>query len=291
MANQIRRKTIELTPELAAHYLNNLFDKQRKLNANYASQLGRDMMEGRWNKDARAFDPLMVSRDGKLMNGQHRCKAVLETGKTIVVDILYDVPEEMFKYLDGSKSRTLQQFVNAKNPTAVAAVAKYANAIERGAHIVSAVHGYVENRHHHTVVAGRLELLEYIDNHVEHLERCTKQAERIYKCFGNAGSKAMFADAIWTISRISGYDNWADVVTFVDDIVADIPSHPAIANGKNLAVKKVVEQLRDRTRVTPEYWISLILAMYKAAGTRKRTISNSDIKEAVPYFDKALGIV
>lgn len=285
----IRRRTIELTPELAQHYLNNRYDGQRKLNPGYAASLARDIRAGRWNNDAHAFDPIMCNRKGEMVNGQHRCKAVVDAGKSITVDVLDGIPDDLFKYMDGVKTRNVKQFIKTKNASVVASVGRYANAIESGMHIPTAIYGKVETVGHSTTTsAGRIELLAYIEKHSDHLERCAKEAQRIYDAFGKAGSKGMFASALWTISYLSGYDTWAEVESFVDDIVADTPSHPALASGKTLAVKKIVAQLRDRNRIKPDFWLGWVLAMYRASSSRKRTLTQKDVTEAITYFDKLI---
>lgn len=284
----IRRKTIELTPELASQYLSKIYDGQRKINKGHVKQLSRDIREGRWNNDARQFDPIMLSPNGELLNGQHRCKAVVDAEKSIVVDLLTNVPEDLFKFLDGGKSRALPQFVKCKNSNTVAAVSRYANAIESGTPLSSAITGRVELDGHVNVRASRIELLSYIEKNLEILEECAYEARRIYEAFGNAGSKAMFADALWTISYISGHENMEEIKAFVDDIISDNPSRPSLANGKSLAVKKLVEQLRNTSRIKQEFWMHWLLAMYKSLGTNKKTLTMNDVNEAASYFDKII---
>lgn len=289
--DKIKRTTMELTPELASQFLCNIYEEQRKIDTGHMKQLSRDIRDGRWSNDVRQFDPIMFSPDGKLLNGQHRCKAVVDAGKSIVVDVLTDVPEDLFRYLDGGKSRTLQQFVKVKNSHTVAALSKFANAIESGVPLTSAISGRVETANHCNVRASRTELLDYIEKNIELLGKCAYEASRIYESFGKAGSKAMFADALWTISYISDHSNWDEIMAFVDEVISDSPSHPALASGKSLAVKKLVEQLRNANRIKLEFWLYWLLAMYKALGTKKKTLTMGDVNGAAPYFDKILKIM
>lgn len=284
----IERKTIKLTPELAKQFLCNVYEGQRKLIPSYMRQLARDMKAERWRPETGQFHPLMLSAEGKLLEGQHRCHAVVESGKTIMTDILINVPEELFRYIDGGKPRMLSQFVNTKNANTVSALSKYANAIECGTPIASAISGRVETEDHINVRASNIELLEYIDNHIEVLENCAYEARRIYEALGNGGSKAMFANALWTISYVSNHEISRDIDKFVDEIVSDSPTHPAIAKGKSLAVKKLVEQLRNASRVKSEFWMYWLLAMYKAYGSQKKTLTLADVNAAPSYFDKLI---
>ena len=286
---EFKRETIELTPELAKEYLAKRHPiLQRKYEPNYAEQLSRNITAGRWNNSLHGADPMMFSETGYLINAQHRCGAVVIANKPIIIDVIYDVPEEMFQFVDGGKPRSLRQFVDSKHSTVVCALAKYANAIECGSPILSALYGRVVNtwdgNRKRAVVAGRTELLSYIHENEKELEYIASQAQRIYKAF-KGGSKANFAQALWTIFYVYNPHDLGTIIRFVDEIVADLPSSPIIANGKATGMGKLINSAKQGVRVNPEYWIGLILAMYRYSSTNRLKITQKDISDAIPYFN------
>lgn len=285
---EFRRKTIELTPERAKKFLENRHEGlQRKYSPDYAEQLARVIRAGKWSNALHSVDPLMVTPEGKLINAQHRCGAVIRANKSIIIDVLYDVPEEMFQFLDGCKPRSFKQFVHSKHANTVVPLARYANAIDNGAMIGSAIKGIVANNGKNgRVNAGRTELLDYIDKHEEELEYIACQSEKVYRAF-KGGSKAAISYALWTIYCASDKDLGA-VLRFVDEIVADIPSTVVIAKGKALGMGKLLEAAKQRTSIRADYWVSLLLAMYRLSDSRRIKITANDLKDAIPYFNMLL---
>lgn len=97
---------VKVTPELAARLLaERNTDNYRKLVSSHAELLAGDMVRGKWSCSAPSqavlFDP-----DGILMDGQHRLKAVVVSGKTVEMWFCLNVPEEAREYLDQGRNRT-----------------------------------------------------------------------------------------------------------------------------------------------------------------------------------------
>lgn len=277
-------KTVTLTPYLAKRLLDSNYENQRRLNRGKAESMARDIEGGRWNNNIAWADPFMLTPDGKLMNGQHRCMAVIIADKSIYVDMRYNVPEDYFKDIDNGTSRTVTQFVKTKNASIVSSVAKFANCIELSQPLPSAMIGRVQSNTATNVVAGRAELLEYIENNKEDLEFVAQQAQRFISAL-KGGSKAMVGNALWLISYLDRpVDTSTGVLSFVDDVCREIPTHPAIASGKNYALSKQLSAIRERTRLSPSFWVGLTLAMYDAYFTRKIKISKTDIDKALNKY-------
>lgn len=99
-----RMELVTVTPELAKQWLSRNTNN-RRLNAQYVNRLASDMFEGRWHEATSGT--LCISRDGQLMDGQHRLAAIVQTGLTFRVYVLRDADPEDFKVLDRGKSRTM----------------------------------------------------------------------------------------------------------------------------------------------------------------------------------------
>lgn len=68
--------------------------------ANYADQMER----GLWALNG---EPVIVSRDGAIIDGHHRAHAVIRSGKTIRVMMVQGVDAETFHTIDSGRSRTV----------------------------------------------------------------------------------------------------------------------------------------------------------------------------------------
>lgn len=87
---------------------------------NYAS----DMAQGRWRltKEAISFN-----ERGELDDGQHRLWAVIESGATIPLAVVWDAPNDEFEVIDSGRPRTTGQLLRMEgvpNGTQVAAAAR-----------------------------------------------------------------------------------------------------------------------------------------------------------------------
>lgn len=257
----IREEKVMLTPEMAESLLATNYEKQRKLNIGYARGLANDIIGGRWQDDI-IRDYIEVSDTGKLMNGQHRCKAVIFANKPIMVGIRYGVPESQFKYIDGGRSRTVNQFVKNHYAIVLSTLGRYVSAIEAGMPIASALKGTVGNvsdgNKKRTVLATRQETLECIGKHEKEFEFCAEQSQRIYRAI-HGGSKSDYAFALWIIGYIYGY---AQVSLFTDEVTANLPTSEAIAIGKSKGSKQIIEAKAKHVNVDSKFWVALILSMY-----------------------------
>lgn len=92
---------VALTPELAADILAH-DPVNRKVRSGNLAKIKRDIEGGFW--DSRKSSPMRFLPTHQLADGQHRCKAVVETGKTIVVAICL-IPDTIG--VDEGASRTL----------------------------------------------------------------------------------------------------------------------------------------------------------------------------------------
>ncbi len=116
---------VAVTPEMAARWLEgNVVN--RNLRIAKVNQYARDMHAGRWTLNN---DAICISPDGQLLNGQHRLKAVVNSGCTIVLLIARNIPAEAMANMDSGAARTAGDVLSLKherNGPLLAAVAKQA---------------------------------------------------------------------------------------------------------------------------------------------------------------------
>jgi hypothetical protein len=120
-----------ITPEIAKKLLEKN-DHNRRLKMPVVFRYSNDMKEGRW-KDNTA-ELIKVSVNGKLLDGQHRLKAIVISNTSQFFWVAYNLQEEIFDVLDtGSPRSTADVFKisDIKNDTAVSAIISHYNVFQK----------------------------------------------------------------------------------------------------------------------------------------------------------------
>ena len=99
---EIESGTIELTPELAAQYLLREDQYNRKSSVVTIAKYARAMSEGKWLLTGA---PIVFDTTGTLIDGAHRCRAVVKSGVTIVTAVRAGVPPEARGVIDDGRPR------------------------------------------------------------------------------------------------------------------------------------------------------------------------------------------
>lgn len=121
-----------------------------------------DIRSGRWNEDVSDIDqPLATDEYGRLIQGQHRCNAVIVAQKPIYTYIVRGVPESYYEYLDGGFARSTSTYLRVKNANRIAAIVAAVCAIEDGTlSLKSAVNGKVGSEKKNVFQATRKAQIE-----------------------------------------------------------------------------------------------------------------------------------
>ncbi len=106
----MRIESIIVTPELAKQLLGRN-ENNRKMSKAHYMNLAKEIKEGNWLPTS---ETLKVSPTGRLMDGQHRCMAIIEANLPIENMIAWDVPEESFAVLDTGAKRTGGDVLSAR---------------------------------------------------------------------------------------------------------------------------------------------------------------------------------
>lgn len=92
---------IELTPPIAAEFIANMGTNRKQSEVNIKRY-------GEAFTDATViYQPILFDITGRMIDGQNRCQAVIESGKSIKVAVIAGLPAEAVAGLDQGKSRTL----------------------------------------------------------------------------------------------------------------------------------------------------------------------------------------
>ena len=117
---------IELTPELATECLGNMAANRRP-SKSMISKYANTFKPG-----TTIYQPLIFNEAGQLMDGQHRCQAVIQSKTAIHIATIGNVPSSAWDDLDGGKTRSLADVLAAMGE-------QYSQTV---ASIVTAIHQY-----------------------------------------------------------------------------------------------------------------------------------------------------
>jgi hypothetical protein len=136
----MRSELIRITPEIATAWLTKNMDGQRSVRQNVVEKYARDMKDGNWTTthQAIAFDGR-----GRLVDGQHRLRAIEKAGISIESLVVWDVPSSSVDHVDLGASRSVHDVlrINGEQPNKMAI--SMARFIEDG--------GKLPGQHHRTL--------------------------------------------------------------------------------------------------------------------------------------------
>jgi len=129
---KITHELVDLSPQLAEKWLGHNLGN-RHLRRQKVQQYAQDMRSGNWQISGQA---IQFDWDGRLIDGQHRCEAVIESGVTVRVLVVKGLDPRSREVIDTGATRTggdaLRFAGFSQDPTVLAAVARIADARENG---------------------------------------------------------------------------------------------------------------------------------------------------------------
>ena len=87
----------EITPDQAQSLLDNNIDKNRKVRETHVQELAEAMRRGEWRL---THQGLGVDVNGKLIDGQHRCLAIVQAGVTVRMLVTMGIETTAFNAVD-----------------------------------------------------------------------------------------------------------------------------------------------------------------------------------------------
>lgn len=121
---------VTLTPELATELLRNNPDNRFIRDAKMA-QIADDIRHGRWIFNG---EPILISKEGLLNDGQHRCSAVVETNTPIDTMIIFGLERASRITVDQGAAKSSADYLSMEdvpNATVVSSVGRLLLAYER----------------------------------------------------------------------------------------------------------------------------------------------------------------
>lgn len=165
---EIRTEIMDVTPAQAEEWLKGNVSN-RRLSDRTVALYARDMKAGRWLMNGEA---LQIAVDGTLLNGQHRLWAIIRSGLTIKMLVIFNLPVSARATMDAGKKRTHVDNLaldGESNTKALAAIARRVALWERG------------DRNFKDIVSFG-EVREMLAEHPE-MRRSAEIGERVHRAF------------------------------------------------------------------------------------------------------------
>lgn len=108
VGGKISAPVVELTPDIAAALLERN-PNNRSLSKTKIEDFVRDMKGDDWKLNG---EPIIIASDGSLNDGQHRCQAVIQSGKSIHTVMIFGVERSTRDTLDQGKNRLVGDYLS-----------------------------------------------------------------------------------------------------------------------------------------------------------------------------------
>jgi len=111
-SKEIDTRVMTVTPAHAEKWLE-MNTGNRRMRPSHVQHLSNEMKKGRWMLSP---EPIVFSRQGRLLDGQHRLSAVLMSGCTIEASVALVQNEDVFRVLDQGINRSNSDILGIPTP-------------------------------------------------------------------------------------------------------------------------------------------------------------------------------
>lgn len=249
---------VDITPELAKKWFN-----QNTHNRNFRERVAKayaaDMRAGNWREDGQSIrfaegDVVLLDNPpihgGALLDGQHRLWAIAESGVTVRMLVVSNLPEDTQDTMDTGAKRSLADVLKLRGEDYYVTLAAALFRVHMWKQ------GYRKN--HKSSGDARpthRQLLQVLDEHPE-LRRSAEIASRLRNSFRLSGSTSSLCH--WLFVRIDESDCAFFFARLSDGagLMADDPIY---------ALRRAVENLAaDKQRPSEEYMTALVIKSWNA---------------------------
>lgn len=217
--DKITTVVADLTPALARVLLNRN-EGNRKISDTIVTAYARDMANGAWQFNG---EPIIVSADGQLNDGQHRCDAVIYADTAIPAIFVFGVHRETRTTLDQGKMRSVGDFLSMGGHVNV-------NQLGAAAHAAWQYQMFGRLANGSSARATKSEVIAFIDANPDIIKSVAfthrKGADAV-------GGRPTLAFVHWTLWQKSGRQK-ADL--FIDNLI----------DGADLSAKSPLLYVRNR---------------------------------------------
>lgn len=198
---------ITITPEMAKQMLERNYEKNRSIRHADVATYAADIKSGNWHP--MRSQPIVFTKDGILIDGQHRLHAVVLADQSIKSWVHFDASINDFVFIDGGVPRKAEDFIDIPYKTGVTALARSAAAIENGSSIRSAIansDSTIRSKSSRGKIS-RKQVIDYVNKNTSELIECIKTSELIRNECYRKGSRKETALFVWVVRKAERDDH------------------------------------------------------------------------------------
>jgi hypothetical protein len=106
----LKHEVIRISPKLASEYLEKNTNN-RPVSQTHVDRLAKDMSLDRWKQDG---SPIKFSETGALLDGQHRLRAIIKSGVSVLMLIVTGLDPDSFVTMDSGRRRSTSDALHIK---------------------------------------------------------------------------------------------------------------------------------------------------------------------------------
>jgi hypothetical protein len=190
-----------VTPEIAAQWLANN-SHNRNVNQSRVNRYAEDMASGNWRTSTGEF--IKIAKDGTLLDGQHRLIGLVKSKRSIYLDVLTDLENDLFEVLDTGKSRNasdILKIAGVKNATTVSGLVSRFNQF-MNTNSKAGTGNFNTNMSGHEILTFYKENKHWIDDNVTKSQTFYAQFQKVW----NHGEVILFYSLLTHVDKRLGHD-------------------------------------------------------------------------------------
>lgn len=197
-----------ITPEQARIWLSSNTDQQHSLKHSVVVKYARDMVDDNWKP---AGDPIRIDVNGRLVDGQHRLKAISAANKPQIMFVLRNVSPDSFDVIDtGSKRSPADAFVTSGRGWLVDGIPP---------NTAAGTIAVMLNPNNRKGRETRSELMRFADQHADAIKWTFTQ----FKAHGVASRRVFISPVAGAVARAFYHVSHERLARFVQILVTGIP--------------------------------------------------------------------
>lgn len=266
----------KVTPKEAKKWLEDN-DNNRKLSARIVSRYAAEMAAGTWEANG---ETLKFDQDWKLLDGQHRLAAIVESGKTQEMLLAINVSRDAFKTIDTGRRRSSGDVLGIAGFKNRALTAGIVNLLLRYADYVAGESAVVVGKKYRSSQS----ILEYAEKHATLLEKAVSASISTGRLLYHSAAGAAYVVIVNSQrGSTAAADSFFEGLSKGEDLHA---GDPVLAlRQRCLALKCPTNSHGAMTR-PQEYQFALILKAFQAysKGRSMTTVKFAPEREAFPIL-------
>lgn len=272
-------RKVELSKELItparAERLLKRNTNNRSVRDSAVNRYADDMKSGNWNEDV--INPIVISKDGRLLDGQHRLLAIKNSGTSIWCSIEYGADDSQYDYIDNGVPRRTADYVIGPNKVGKTAIGSIAYCFKYGTMPISTcVHGQISNKRK----PSRNNVKDYINNNSDYYNELVIDSVRVKKQIG-IGKPKIYGAFLFFIEYVE--DDKEAVNAFRNEFTKETPDSIFIIQCKQKLGRKLFTE-----RVLDSDMFAMLLKIYDAYKQGKKSIVFNHLDSVLQKYNEKL---